>query len=184
MTQIVYMVPQKNVQRNERYVRFYKLASSFNGVRDDCQRDFWGEVKRLRGRRVCNPTTIDNVEGDKNIAELFSNKYKNLYNSVSYDVTQMNILKAKISDNITNHTCSQHSICKDDVSSSVNLLKQHKHDGNKGHFTNHIIHGTDLLNCYISLLFDSLISHGYVPKDFLLSTLVPIPKNKRKSLHC
>ena len=36
----------------------------------------------------------------------------------------------------------------------------------------------------ISLLFDSLISHGYVPKDFLLSTLVPIPKNKRKSLNC
>ena len=101
----------KIFQRNEHDVRFYKLASSFNDVRNDCQRDFSGEVKRLRGRSACNPTTINNVEGDKGIAELFPNKYKNLYNSIPYDVTQMNILKAKIFDNITNHTCSQHSIC-------------------------------------------------------------------------
>ena len=28
-----------------------------------------------------------------------------------------------------------------------------------------------------------MLSHGYVPKDLLLSTLVPIPKNRRKSLN-
>ena len=50
---------------------------------------------------------------------------------------------------------------------SVNLLKQHRHNTNKGHFTNPIIHGTNLLYCYISVLFDSLISHGYVPEDFV-----------------
>ena len=28
-----------------------------------------------------------------------------------------------------------------------------------------------------------MLSHGCVPNDFLLSTLVPIPKNKRKSIN-
>ena len=40
-----------------------------------------------------------------------------------------------------------------------------------------------LLYTYVSLLFNSMLAHGCVPNDFLISTLVPIPKNKRKSLN-
>ncbi len=36
----------------------------------------------------------------------------------------------------------------------------------------------------MSLLFNSMISHGYVPEDFLLSILMPNPKIKCKSLNC
>ena len=50
-------------------------------------------------------------------------------------------------------------------------------------FSNHLIHGGVRLHVYISLLFDSMLTHGFVPSDLLLSTLVPIPKNKRKSLN-
>jgi hypothetical protein len=71
-----------------------------------------------------------------------------------------------------------------DVADAVRQLKMGKHDGKKGHFTNHLIHGTERLYCYISMLFDSLISHGVVFCDFLFSTVIPIPKNKRKSLSC
>ena len=52
-----------------------------------------------------------------------------------------------------------------------------------GYFSDHIINGSPRLYVQLSLLFSSMLSHGYVPKDFLLSTLVPIPKNRRKSLN-
>ena len=39
--------------------------------------------------------------------------------------------------------------------------------------------GTDLLVTLISLLFSAMLSHGIAPSGFLLSALVPIPKNKR-----
>ena len=138
-------------------------------------------MKKLRGRKSCSPTNIDSIKGDDNINGLFSNKYRNLYYSVSYDVNQMNILKTHVSND--SHSCESHIVMVHNVVSSVKLLKSGKHDGNKGHFTNHLIHGTHRLHCSISMLFGSMISHGYVPDDMLLSTLIPIPKNKRKSLN-
>ena len=41
--------------------------------------------------------------------------------------------------------------------------------------------------CYVPILhycnFNSMIVHGFAPDDFRMSTMVPIPKNKRKSLN-
>ncbi len=121
---------------------------------------------------------------EEDITDLFSNKYQNVYNSVPYNVEKMKSLTDEISHNIHNHTCAAHSIVIEDVLQCVSQLKQGKHDGNKGHFTNHLIHGTNRLYCYITMLFNCIISHGYVPTDMLLSTLIPIPKNKRKSPNC
>ena len=47
--------------------------------------DFWSEVKRIKG---CKSTVTASVDGEVDagcIADLFANKYKTLYNSVSYD---------------------------------------------------------------------------------------------------
>ena len=62
-------------------------------------------------------------------------------------------------------------------------MKASKHDGNTGHYSDHIIHGTRRLHVYISLLLSSMVSHGNAPQALRISTLVPIPKNKRKSLN-
>ena len=73
-----------------------------------------------------------------------------------------------------------------DVLDAVKHLKRGKHDGNIGYFSDHIINGSPRLYVQLSLLFSSMLSHGYVPKDFLLSSTpgqVPIPKNRRKSLN-
>ena len=88
--------------------------------------DFWNEVKKLRGRKSCSPTNIDSIKGDDNINGLFSNKYKNLYNSVSYDVNQMNILKTHVSNEIVSHSCESHTVMVHNVVSSVKLLKIRK----------------------------------------------------------
>ncbi len=70
-----------------------------------------------------------------------------------------------------------------DVIECSKQMKQGKHDGHRGHYSDHIIHGSPRLYIYMSLLFDSMIHHGFTPTDMLLSTLVPMPKNRRKSLN-
>ena len=35
----------------------------------------------------------------------------------------------------------------------------------------------------MSLLFNSLIIHGFTPNEMLTGTIIPIPKSKRKSIH-
>ena len=62
-------------------------------------------------------------------------------------------------------------------------MKTGKNDGNVGHCSDHIIHGTSLLNEYISLLFTAMLVHGYSPEGFVLCTITSIPKNKRKSIN-
>ena len=38
------------------------------------------------------PNTVDNVNGGKEIANLFANKFENLYNIVGYDGSEMRSL--------------------------------------------------------------------------------------------
>ncbi|KAK2147667.1 hypothetical protein LSH36_542g00019, partial [Paralvinella palmiformis] len=62
-------------------------------------------------------------------------------------------------------------------------MKGSKHDGQTGHYSDRIINGTRKLHVYWLLLFSSMLFHGCVPDGLHLSTLIPIPKNKRKSLN-
>ena len=48
-----------------------------------------------------------------------------------------------------------------------------------GIVSDNLKNGTDLLFTLISLLFSAMLIHGIAPSGLLLSTLVPIPKNKR-----
>ena len=171
----------KNAKRNDMKVRSFMMAQNFL---DSDRRDFWHELKKVRGGSVTCPTSIDGVQGEHNITNLFADKYQHLYNSVSYNSEHVSLLKRDIDDKIvhSHSECKSHLINAQDVINMVKELKLNKHDGNKGHYSNHITNGTHRLHCSISLLFNSMISHGFVPNDLLLSTIIPIPKNKRKSL--
>ena len=62
-------------------------------------------------------------------------------------------------------------------------MKGSKHDGKTGHYSDHIINGRSKLHVFLSLLFSKMIFHGCVPNGFHLSTIITIPKSKRKSLN-
>ena len=68
-----------------------------------------------------------------------------------------------------------------DIDSCMLFAKPGKSAGSCGYSSDHIIHESYLLRSHITSLFNVMISHGFAPMDFRLSTLIPIPKNKRKS---
>ena len=49
------------------------------------------------------PSSVDGVVGYDEIAQLFSDKYNHIYNSVSYDVDEINGIGAEINRHITEH---------------------------------------------------------------------------------
>ena len=59
-------------------------------------RDLWSEVKRMKGRSRKSACTIDGVNGDKDIADIFSEKYNTLYNSVPFDKDDMLCIRSTI----------------------------------------------------------------------------------------
>ena len=67
--------------------------------------------------------------------------------------------------------------------SSIKHIKPGEHDGSDNVSTDHIINVPPELYRHLAILFSKMLQYGYTPKQFRFSKLIPIPKNKRKSLN-
>ncbi len=65
---------------------------------------------------------------------------------------------------------------------AIEQLKQVKSGGEEGLWSDYIIHGTHTLYVLMTLVFNALLIHSFSPNSMILGTMVPIPKNKKKSL--
>ena len=116
------------------------------GLLADNKRDFWNEVKRIKGGSIQLPTVVDNSHGPENISTLFENR--ELYQSVSYDSGQMDDLKDEIQTLAQEHCANDcrcinsHTVSVEDVTKHVITLKRGKHDGKDEIYSDHILHGT------------------------------------------
>ena len=57
-------------------------------------------MKRINNNHSSLSNVVDDTHGDKDITNTFANKYKHLYNSVSYDVNDMNVVRNELEKNI------------------------------------------------------------------------------------
>ena len=124
----------------------------------------------------------------RRISNLFVDKYEHLYNSVSYNVDEMNYVCTEIENNV-NNICkrglceSSHIISVQDVTCAIGRMKPFKADGIEATSSDILINACTELHVHLGLLFNSMLIHGVSPCNLLISTLVPIPKNKNKSLN-
>ena len=187
-TRAKYHYAIRRIKNNSQLLKKRAMARS---VAENNSRQLWEEVRQLRNSKSCVTNCMDKKTGCENIAELFSEKYSELYNSVSYETDQlatitnnnmkditmycMNAHNCNDSDNIV-HT---HYVTHDQVQCAINKIKPGKSDCIDGMLSDNFKNGTPRLNTCISLLFTAMLVHGIAPGALLLSTLVPIPKNKR-----
>lgn len=145
-------------------------------------KSFWNEVKKVNGKSNNLPNMVDDVVGGQGISEVFANKYETLYNSVSYDESDMHVLSNNIEHSIQNSVGS-FCINYDDVKTALRKIKRGKNDGHGILYTDHFINGSSKLYVLLTMLFNCMIIHGFTPDGFNISTIQPLVKNKRKSLN-
>ena len=184
-TRLKYHQAVKLAKKNKNQFTANKLA---NNILNSNKSNFWQEVNKIKGTKSAISDNIDGVTGKEHIAELFANKFKNLYNSVSYNKYDMSCLQSKVDEQITAHCCSgtcynNHVFSCIDVKDSISHLKKGKGDGHSENSSEHFIYGTNKLHVYLSLLMTSMFKHGMSPEGLTLSTIISIPKNKKKSLN-
>ncbi len=187
-TRSKYHCALREVKRNEDEIVANKMAES---MLTNSTKSFWSDVRKLKGHSTRTPNNIDGATGSINIANLFSESYKELYNTVSYEEHDMSQLVKDMNADISRLCCGtgsgtckySHSVSVSECKLAIMHLKSGKHDGHTGHHSDHLIHGSHRLYTYISLLFSSMLKHGFTPDGYLMSTIVPIPKCKRKSLN-
>ena len=119
------------------------------------------------------------------ISNVFANKYKEPYNCVSYDQDEMNevceSLVADIKSQCNTNLCQVPHVI--DSTRTIGKLKPNKADGVHKLMSDSLIQSGSTLHTHLSLLYTSMLRHGVSPKGMCLSTIIPIPKNRKKCLN-
>jgi hypothetical protein len=173
----------KMIKKNEDKLRSENMAKSIQ----QNNRKLWDEVRKLRGRGAHMPYTVDGETGNENIAGVFANNFKTVFNSVSSNQIELRNIEKKINDLVLyqiEDDITSHLMCRTDFDMIMKRFKSGKSDGNVGLFSDHLIHGTALLYDLLITLFNSMIVHCISPGDMLIGTMVPIPKGKRCNTSC
>lgn len=175
----------KYIKRNQDILSADRMA---NALIQNNNRPFWSEVRKSLGKKYSVPSIIDDADTDEGICNVFTNKYSDLYSSVPYNRCEMDRLKFSLNkdyiDNCCNGLCtSDHDVTPNDVEIAVKRLKPHKVDGKFETYSDNIINCCDSMYTHLSHMFNCMLSHNIVPDDMLLSTIIPIPKSRKKSLN-
>ena len=104
-----------------------------------------------------------------------------------------NLLASNI-DQEAESFCNDNEICKksecthchvirsSDVMSAIGKLKSDKVNDNGLVFSNNFIRCTELLLQYLSVLYTSMVFHGFCPPSFFCANCIPIPKGSKVNL--
>ncbi len=118
----------------------------------------------------------------KTLLMFFYGKYNPLYNIVPYDKDAMNDIKCGIQDDLFKRDHNDYGITVADVIKYVAHLKESNTDGEAGLISDNIIQGTHSFYILLTIVFNGMLIHGLSPDSIILGIMVPIPKNKEKSL--
>ena len=173
-----YMYANRRNKRNVKQKRIEKMAEA---IVEDKSRDFFKEVKKFHPKDTKAPM-IDNHIDSKEIADVFAQKYHELYNSVPSDAGDMQRINHHISQNITTSNGLNFVVTSKEVDKAIKLLKYKKADGDHGLMSDHIIYSHPRFREFIGKMVTAIIVHGHMPRDLLLGTIVSIPKDNRASL--
>ena len=168
----------RQLKKSADAVRMKKMVKA---VSNNDSRKLWSEVRKFKGKCNVVASSIDNVSDRGEIANIFSRKYKDLYTSVSFNSSVLSDIESKIAT-LCDECTYTYDIQVNEVSNAVQKLKVGKSGGCEDITSDNIINGTHQLYVWLSLLFKAMVAHGYSPALTSYGLLVPIPKDKRKSL--
>ena len=69
-----------------------RKSAMARAINDNNSRQLWTKVYAIRNKNSSISNSIDDVSGDVDIANLFSNKHSVLYNSVAFEKSALTVL--------------------------------------------------------------------------------------------
>ena len=159
--------------------RNLRLAES---IENNLARDLWAELKKMDENRNTLPSSINGLADDSEIASIFGNKYKTLYNSVPTSQEELNKIRNDIQDELSDNNYDEVNVTISDVGKALSKLNTKKRDGTKGTYSDHFINCSEKMKLLITKMINTMLIHGYTPNDLLEAVVVSIPKDLRGNL--
>ena len=135
----------------------------------------------MRKTKTVNADKIDGESED--IPNHFKNIYGKLYNSVE-DSEEVNTISDEVNRNISKESISDvNRVTMEEVRKATAALKPGKGDPVFSFSSDCLKVNSDILVEFITIMIKSFLIHSYIPQFMLLSTLVPIIKDKLGSIN-
>ena len=138
---------------------------------------FWKGIKSISNKDeyVTIADTIDGITGSENITEMWRQKYKTLLNSSKSS-------KASHQKNTITVTEDRIWLTYQEINDAINKLKKDKSPGLDNITGKHIQYSHPKLSVMLTLMFNSMIQHGYVPEAFMDTLILPIVQDTKEDL--
>ena len=163
------------VRRQETYLRKERFLQAML----ESDRKFHTEVKKFKGVKSRVASVVNGCHTSKEIADSFAVEYKNLYNSCNLDSAFVSDFSHDILSMMSCSNISQSlNVTTADISEAISHIKHNKSDGVFNILSDNFINAPDIVSSHLAILLQTCLSHGYTPKCLLLSSLVPIPKER------
>ena len=154
-----------------------------NALLDSCingKGDIFSEIRKMRKAPAAVVNSVDGVTED--IPGHFASIYSRLYNSVNEE-SKLKSIYRMVDNQVSNCDNSEVSkITADVVKEAANHLKKNKTDPIFKLTSDCLANGPSILFEHLATIFRSWLIHGHVTEMLLLSTLVPIIKDKMGNL--
>ena len=140
---------------------------------------FWKNWKQQTGNGRNFSSMIDGFIDHKEIADCFASMYKGIYRKTAADDNLRSAFDTSFSSYQADHLedpLEPHLFSWSDVVDAVFSLKVGKATSTFLK-AEHIFCGSPELICLLQLLFNGLLSHSYLPYEFLCGTITPIIKD-------
>lgn len=138
------------------------------------QRQFWKEINKICKGQDANaqPESVGGMSGKEQICEMWKEHFSELLNPIQHmDATSQ----------YTNigRDCEFSRFKHAEVGHAVSKLKCGKAAGNDGLSAESIRYAGVKINILLSLLFNAIVCHGYIPLKLMDTLIVPIIKDKK-----
>ena len=139
--------------------------------------DFWKEIKKLNTDSKLLATCVDGVSGEKDIADLWGNKFSTVMNSLNDDNDRTNLIDK------LNNECSVpvEQIDLDELNLAIGKLSTGKSVGLDLVPAEFFKYAPINILKIILKFFNLFLLHCFLPNNFMKTCMVPIIKNKFRS---
>ena len=136
---------------------------------------FWKEVKKVtRSNKSGLASTVGGACGPDSICDMWQKHYQDLLNSSSDFTKRKEVLDAlsnlSVSDTVDRLTHQE-------IRLAIKDLKKGKSAGPDKLSSEHLIYSSNKLDFLLSMLFNAMIVHQFIPERFMDTTIIPLLKD-------
>ncbi|ELT90451.1 hypothetical protein CAPTEDRAFT_197472 [Capitella teleta] len=146
------------VVRSQDSIRMGRMA---DGVLAGRGRNFWDEVRLITRAKISPPSFVEGANTEEGINDVFTSKYRDLHNSVPYDVLTMDRflrdINGRVRSGCSDYCAALHDITPAEVTAAIKKLRPHKGDAKYELSSNHLIHGGPALYKCLAHLFNLML---------------------------